>query len=193
MRFSALWLLWGDLLCSTDEQCVRILLIPLDTHRKPWAWRGMWVLYSVSKHWLQMCPGETDTLISQDGRNDGEYLWLVGLLFLIPRNVGHAKHNSAVTAEIVMFGYSEKPHKCHSLEINWTEVGKDMHGLDIPHLRPHGEESEPKLGSLRETHCPNEEGSGLIFLLLSVVSSKLTWVGQTFCSDAQKHPQIHLL
>lgn len=73
-------------------------------------------------------------------------------------------------------------------ERNWIEVGEDMHGLDIPHLQLHWEESEPVLGSLRETHCPSEEGSGLIFLLLSDVSSKMTWVGQTFCSDAQKHP-----
>lgn len=56
---------------------------------------------------------------------------------LIPGNVGNAKHNLAVTAEIVMYGYSEKPHKCHC--------------LDIPHLQLHGEESEPIAGSLRET------------------------------------------
>lgn len=72
--------------------------------------------------------------------------------------------------------------------MNWIELGKDMHGLDIPHLQLHWEESEPSLWSLRETHRPNEEGSGLIFLLLSDVSSKMTWVGQTFCRDAQNHP-----
>lgn len=74
------------------------------------------------------------------------------------------------------------------MSLTWSEVGKDLHGLDIPHLQLHGEESEPIFGSSRETHCPNDEGSGLILLLLSDVSSKVTRVRQTFCSDAPKHP-----
>lgn len=57
MRFPALWLLWDDLLCSTDELRARISLIALDTHRKAWAGRGVQVVCSVSKHWLYMCPG----------------------------------------------------------------------------------------------------------------------------------------
>lgn len=59
---------------------------------------------------------------------------------LIPRNLGRAKHNLAVTAEIAMFGYSEKPHKCHWHELNWT--GKR-------HARPRHPTPSAALGRIR--------------------------------------------
>lgn len=124
-----------------------------------------------------------DRHLDCSGWEEGWRVFVVAWVsLLIPRNLGHAKHNLAVTAKIAMFGCSEKPHKCHWLELNWS--GKRHAWLRHPLLQLRGEESEPILGSLRKTHCPNEEGAVLIFLLLSDVR----WAGQAFYSDAQKHP-----